>query len=162
VYQLLCGVILVCIVELQSPSVIAYGVLVASRTLANQTCIGQSLDVIAVECNVSSQRHGQALRKLSLLLDVAQEGRHVSCFPLGGGVQGNAHQLVIYERVVETILNCCCELLQIILVQRKGRDNLIVQHLVHEALDRLIMHAVTNDVLACQISTQNESGVCAV
>ena len=43
---------------------------------------------------------------------------HVAGLPLGGGVQGDAHQLVVDEGVVEAVLNGGSELFQILLVQR--------------------------------------------
>ena len=61
-YQICCGVILMSIIELQNPSVIAYGVLVTLCTLANQTCIGQGLNVVAVECYICSEAGSQADR----------------------------------------------------------------------------------------------------
>ena len=85
-YQLLLGIILMVVVEFQYPAVIAYGILIAGRTLAYKPCICKGLDIIAVKCNLCSQRHGQALRQPALFLDVLQEGRHISRLPLGGGI----------------------------------------------------------------------------
>lgn len=53
-YQLLLGIILMVVVEFQYPAVIAYGILIAGRTLAYKTCICKGLDIIAVKCNVCS------------------------------------------------------------------------------------------------------------
>ena len=151
-----------CIVEVQSPCVILDLVGVAGRTLADQAVGGALLNVAGIEGNVGCQRHGQALGQLLLLLDVSQEGRHVAGLPLGGGVQGDAHQLVVDEGVVEAVLNSRGKVLQILLVQRQGGDDLLVQHLVHEAADGVVVHAVTHNVEAGQICAQNEAGVCTV
>jgi len=69
---------------------------------------------------------------------------------------------VVDERVVEAVLHSGCEVFQILLIQRQGGDDLLVQHLVHEAADGIVVHAVTNDVEACQVSAQHEAGVCTV
>ena len=44
----------------------------------------------------------------------------------------------------------------------RGGDDLLVQHLVHEAADGVVVHAVADDIKACQISAQHKAGVCAV
>ena len=147
------------IVEVQCPCVILNLIGVAGRALADQAVGGALLNVVGVEGDVSGQRHGQALGQLLLLLDVSEEGRHIAGLPLGGGVQGDAHQLVVDEGVVETILHSGCEVLQILLVQRQGGDDLLVQHLVHEAADGVVVHAVTHDVKTGQICAQNEAGM---
>ena len=69
---------------------------------------------------------------------------------------------MIDERVVETILNRRSELLAVLLVERKDRDDLILEHLVHVVTDHLIMHAVTHDIEACEVCTEYEAGVCTV
>ena len=76
--------------------------------------------------------------------------------------RGDAHQLVVDEGVVEAVLNSGSKLFQILLVQRQGGDDLLVQHLVHEAADGVVVHAVTHNVEAGQICAQNEAGVCTV
>ena len=69
---------------------------------------------------------------------------------------------MIDERVVETILNRRSELLAVLLIERKDRDDLILEHLVHVITDHLIVHAVTNDVEACKVCAEYETGVCTV
>ena len=69
---------------------------------------------------------------------------------------------MVDEGVVEAVLHSRSELLKILLVQRQGGDDLLMQHLVHEAADGVVVHAVTHDVEASQICAQNEAGVCAV
>jgi len=120
------------------------------------------VDVVGIECDMGCQRHGQALGQLLLLLDISQERGHVAGFPLGGGVQGNAHQLVVDERVVEAVFHSGSKFLAVVLVQRKNGNNFLQQHLVHVAQDGFVVHAVTHNVEACQVSTQNKTGVCAV
>ena len=66
---------------------------------------------------------------------------------------------MVNEGVVEAVLNSGGKLFQILLVQRQGGDDLLVQHLVHEAADGVIVHAVTHNVEAGQICAQNEAGV---
>ncbi len=61
-----------------------------------------------------------------------------------------------------SLLHSGCEVLQILLVQRQGGDDFLVQHLVHEAADGVVVHAVTHDVEAGQICAQNETGVSTV
>ena len=60
---------------------------------------------------------GDVYKRQLLLLDVSEEGGHVASLPRGGGVQGDAHQLVVDEGVVEAVLNGGSELFQILLVQ---------------------------------------------
>ena len=43
--------------------------------------------------------------QFAVLLDIFQEGRHVAGTPLGGGVPGDAHQLMVDERVVEAVFH---------------------------------------------------------
>ena len=57
------------------------------------------MDVVGIECDVSGKAHGQAGGQFAVLLDIFQEGRHVAGTPLGGGVQGDAHQLMVDERL---------------------------------------------------------------
>ena len=83
-------------------------------------------------------------------------------FHLEVEVQGDAHQLVVDEGVVEAVLNGGSELFQILLVQRQGGDDLLMQHLIHKAADGIVVHAVTDDVEASQICAQNETGVCTI
>ena len=66
---------------------------------------------------------------------------------------------MVDERVVEAVLHSRSELLEVLLVQRQGGDDFLVQHLVHEAADGVVVHAVTHDVEAGQICAQNETGV---
>ena len=37
-----------------------------------------------------------------------------------------------------------------------------MQHLVHKAAHGIVVHAVTDDIKACQISAQHKAGVCTV
>ena len=69
---------------------------------------------------------------------------------------------MVDERVVEAVLHGGSELFQILLVQRQGGDDLLVQHLVHKAAHGVVVHAVAHDIKACQISAQHKAGVCAV
>ncbi len=69
---------------------------------------------------------------------------------------------MIYERVVEAVLHSCREILQIVLVKRQGRDNFLVQHLVHEALDMLVVHAVAHDIEAREVCAEYKTGVRAI
>ena len=161
-YEGLHIVILVCEVEVENEGVVLHLVLIACRTLAYETILLTTLDIVAEECHVRSEAHGEHGRKLTELLDILEEGRHVSRSPLRGRVEGNAHQLVIDERVVETILNRRSELLAVLLIERKDRDDLILEHLVHVVTDHLIVHAVTHDIEACEVCTEYETGVCTV
>ena len=151
-----------CEVEVENEGIVLNLVLVACRTLAYEAILLTALDIIAVECHVCSEAHREHCWKLTELLDILEEGRHISRSPLRSRVEGNAHQLMIDERVVETILNRRSELLAVLLIQRKDRDDLILEHLVHVVTDDLIMHAVTHDVEACEVCTEYEAGVCTV
>ena len=161
-YEGLHIVILVCEVEVEDEGVVLNLVLVACRTLAYEAILLTTLDITAVECHVRCEAHREHCRKLTELLNILEEGRHISRSPLRGRVERNAHQLVINERVVETILNRRSELLAILLIQRKDRDDLILEHLVHVVTDDLVVHAVTHDVEACEVCTEYEAGVCTV
>ena len=69
---------------------------------------------------------------------------------------------MVDEGVVEAVLNSRGKVLQILLVQRQGGDDLLVQHLVHKAAHGIVVHAVADDIKACQISAQHKAGVCTV
>ena len=69
---------------------------------------------------------------------------------------------MINERIAETVRNIGSKLHKIILGKIKCRNNLIVEGLVHEAVDNIILHAVTNDVLAGKVCSHYEGGVSAV
>ena len=69
---------------------------------------------------------------------------------------------MVDEGVVEAVLNSRGKVLQILLVQRQGGDDLLVQHLVHKAAHGIVVHTVADDIKACQISAQHKAGVCAV
>ena len=69
---------------------------------------------------------------------------------------------MVDEGVVEAILNGGSKLFQILLVQRQGGNDLLMQHLVHKAANGIVVHAVTHDVEASQICAQNEAGVCTI
>ena len=69
---------------------------------------------------------------------------------------------MVDKGIVEAVLHSAGEILQILLVQGQGGDDLLVQHLVHKAADGVVVHAVPHDVEACQVSAQHKAGVCAV
>ena len=69
---------------------------------------------------------------------------------------------MVDERVVEAVFHSGSKFLAVVLVQRKNGNNFLQQHLVHVAQDGFVVHAVTHNVEACQVSTQNKTGVCAV
>ena len=58
--------------------------------------------------------------------NVILKGGHVPCTPFGCGIQGNAHQLMIYKGIVETVGYRSRELFQIFLVQRQRRHDLFI------------------------------------
>ena len=69
---------------------------------------------------------------------------------------------MIHKRIVEAVRHGCREVFAVCLVQRKDRDDLIKQESVHKAMDRLILHALADNVLPCKVGTENKAGVCAV
>jgi len=69
---------------------------------------------------------------------------------------------MVYKGIIEPVLHGGSKLHQIVLIQRKGRDHLIVEHLVHEALDGLIVHAVPDDIFTCQVCAEDKACVGAV
>ena len=77
--------------------------------------------------------------QLAVLPDVLEEGRHVAGTPLGGGVQGDAHQLMVDERVVEAVLHSGGELLAVLLIQRQDGHDLVQQHLVQDVYKRQLL-----------------------
>ena len=66
---------------------------------------------------------------------------------------------MIYIRVVKTVNNLTCELLQFLLRQRQGRDYFVVNGLQHEVADIVVMHGLSYDVVAAQIRSQYERGM---
>ena len=156
------AVILVGIVELQGPAVVGADIGVAGAAAADQAILVQLLNVVGEECDVGGEAHGQAGGQLAVLLDVLQEGGHISGSPLGGGVQGDAHQLVVDEGVVEAVLDGGSEIAAVLLIQGQHGNHFLQQHLVHEAQDSGILHALANDVMAAQVCAQGKAGVCAV
>ncbi len=160
--KVLHAVVSVVIVEFQHPAVIGAGVVVACGTAADQALVVQLLDVVGEEGDVGGEAHGEALGQLAVLLDVLQEGGHIPGTPLGGGVQGNAHELVIDEGVIEPVLDGGGEVAAVLLIQGQDGHNLLQEHLVHVAQNGGIVHAVPDDVKAAEIRAQNEAGVGAV
>ena len=69
---------------------------------------------------------------------------------------------MVHEGVVEPVLDSGGKRLQILSIQGKGGDNLLMEHPVHEAPDGIVPHAVPHDVEARQIGPQHEAGVGAV
>ena len=69
---------------------------------------------------------------------------------------------MVDEGVVEAVLHGGSKLHQVVLVQRQGGDDLLVQHLVHELADGVVVHAVADDVVARQVGAQDKAGVGAV
>ena len=126
------------------------------------THLVQALHIAGVERDVSSQAHGQAGGQLVFVFHISLEAGHYAGFPLGGGVQSDGQQRVIDERVVEPVGHGGGKLHQLLFGQGQRGDDLLIQSLVHEALDDLVLHAVAHDVLAGQISSQDHGGVRAV
>ena len=69
---------------------------------------------------------------------------------------------MVDKRVIETVFHSRCKGLQIFFIQRQRRDDLLMEHLVHEAADGLILHAVADNVEAGQVRARNKAGVGAV
>ena len=53
---------------------------------------------------------------------------------------------------VEAVFHSGSKFLAVVLVQRKNGNNFLQQHLVHVAQDGFVVHAVTHNVEACQVS----------
>ena len=66
---------------------------------------------------------------------------------------------MIYIRIVETVYNLTCKLLQFLLRQRQGRDHFVINGLQHEVTDIVIMHGLSYDVVAAQVRSQYERGM---
>ena len=66
---------------------------------------------------------------------------------------------MVYVRVIETVYNLTCELLQLLLRQRQGRDHFVINGLQHEVTDIVILHGLSYDVVAAQIRSQYERGM---
>ena len=69
---------------------------------------------------------------------------------------------MVYVRVIETVYNLTCELLQLLLRQRQGRDHFVINGLQHEVTDIVILHGLSYDVIAAQIGSQYKGSMCAV
>ena len=69
---------------------------------------------------------------------------------------------MIYERVIKSILDGFCEIVQVFFVERQCRDNLVIKHFVHEISDCVVVHAVSHDVEASKICSRNKARVCSV
>ena len=69
---------------------------------------------------------------------------------------------MVDEGVVEAVLDGGGELFKVFLVERQRRDDLFVEHFVHEALHVLVVHAVAHDVEAREVGSEDEAGVRAV
>ena len=149
-------------VKIQHPLIVLNRVLISCSALSDKAVSFPSLKVIGEEGNIGRKAHAQRSGKSPELLFILQKGREISCLPLGGRVQGDAHQLMIHKRIVEAVCHGGREVLAVCLVQRKDRDDLIEQESVHKAVDRLILHALADNVLPCKVGTENKAGVCAV
>ena len=160
--QLLRAVVPVIPVKLQRPPVVAHRVFVALRSAADQPLVGQFLNLIGIEGDIRREAGRQAGRQFSLRLHIIQEGRHVPRPPFAGGVQADAHQLMVHKGIVEPVLHRPREVFQILFVQRQRRDHFVVEHLVHIAQDDVVLHAVPHDIVSGQISARHKTGMRAV
>ena len=160
--ELLRRVVPVLPVEFESPAVVADGVGVALRTAADEPLVGELLHVVGIEGDVGGEAHREADWQLAVDFDVVEEARHVARLPFRGGVERDAHKLVVDERVVEAVLDGRGELFEVFLVERQSRDDLFVEHFVHEALHIFVVHAVAHDVEAREVRAEDEAGVGAV
>ena len=71
---------------------------------------------------------------------------------------------MVDKRVIEAVLDGSGKCLAVLDIQVGGkrRDDLVVEHGVHKAADRLVVHAVTHDVKAGNPGTRNKGSVGAV
>ena len=69
---------------------------------------------------------------------------------------------MIHKRIVEAVLHCGSKSKQVVLVKRQGRDDFLIKHLVHEAADLVVFHAVADDVPSCQIGAERKAGMGSV
>ena len=69
---------------------------------------------------------------------------------------------MVYEGVVEAVLHGGSKVLAVLLVQGQDGHDLVQQHLVHEAANGIVVHAVAHDVEAAQVCAQNKAGMSAV
>lgn len=71
---------------------------------------------------------------------------------------------MVDKRIVEAVLDGGGKGLAILGIQVGGerRDDLVVEHGVHEAADDLVVHAIAHDIKAGNPGTRNKGGVGAV
>ena len=119
-------------------------------------------NIVAVERNQHREAHRQARRQFLIFFYVLKQGRHVSRPPLGCGIQRDGDQLVVDERIVESVLHRSGKCLAVIFRQRKNRDNFLFEHPVHVSAHRLVMHAVADDIEASKIRARHKSRVRAI
>lgn len=71
---------------------------------------------------------------------------------------------MVDKRVVEAVLNSGGKGLAVLDIQVGGkrRNDLVVEHSVHEAADGLVVHAIAHDIKAGNPGTRDKGGVGAV
>ncbi len=69
---------------------------------------------------------------------------------------------MVDERILEALGHRVREVLELLLRQRQGRDDLAVDRLLHEAADAVVAHAVADDVEALEVCAEDKGRVRAV
>jgi hypothetical protein len=149
-------------VEVQNPFIVLNLIFISGRTLCNQAVIVKPYKTCGIEGNIGSKSHAKRCRKLMELLDIFQKRGQIPGFPFGSGIQRNAHELVVYTGIVKAVCDSRRKIFAIFLVQRKDGNDLIEEELIHESVNRLVMHAVPDDIKTGQIGAKDKSGMSAV
>ena len=118
-------------------------------------------ELLRVEGDERSEARRQALGQVAGLGNVVLERGQVASAPLSRGVEADGEQRMINKRVVEAVFDGGGKGLAVLDIQVGGkrRNDLVVEHGVHEAANGLVMHAVAHDIKAGNPGTRNEGGM---
>ena len=131
------------------------------RLVPHRVCLTAAL-TLGIEGAQSGKGEGQSHRQPPRPFQIGGDAGQHPCPPLGDGVQGDIQQPVIDVGIGKPLLHCTGKGFAVLTGQGKGGDDLLKQRPLQIAPDRLVLHAVTDDVVARQIRRQHHAGVATV
>ena len=117
-------------------------------------CTGMAM----IKGNIKGERGGQTFRKPVFSCNVFLQGRHTR-FPFGSRIQGYREQGMVDEWIAESVRDSGGKCQKIIFWKIQGRNDFVINGSMEKSADHRIVHAVSYDILAGQISAEYEGGM---
>ncbi len=92
-------------------------------------------------------REGQMRRQLARLFNIAKDARQAAGAPLGNAVQADGQERMTDEGIFKPPRDRLRKGHQILLGQRQGGDDLIIQGALHEFLNQRVLHSLQHIVI---------------